>query len=520
MKGETAMDYRASVIVPVYNAEKTLRRCVESLVLGQERNMEVILSEDCSGDGSWALCRELAEEFPNVRCIRNERNSGVSHTRNAGLDIARGEYILFVDSDDWVSARYSRVLLAAARENRNSLCICGQHFLDKVHGSRRVYTWDDGPEAVVYPGKEDIFILSDRFLIQQLWNKIFRRDIIEQNHIHFDETLSMGEDFQFVLDYLEAARIERFLVINEPLYYYIRWNNSSLMSKFGLSQNQQEYSRIEQMHRLSGLRSTKKRDAMVENSRRNYVYHIARNPNLSKTEKLTAIERIMADGKAAEHYRKQQMLSRKEKLAQSIAGAKNLIPRLKGRLGRKKVQRLIRRQREMLRTEGFSIISQNCIGGVFYHDMGMQFLSPTINTFVREPDFVKLCCNLEYYMRLPLQMRWDEEYPVGRLDDIEIHFMHYETCKEARDCWERRKKRINFNKILVLATDRDGFDGKAYEQWKKIPYPKVLFTANPEFTEDAVFYPEFQKDGKVGDLISGRLFYRGKWLTRKNVKNL
>lgn len=502
------MDYRTSVIVPVYNAEKTLRRCVESLVLGQERNMEVILSEDCSGDGSWTLCRELAEEYPNVRCIQNERNSGVSHTRNAGLDIARGEYILFVDSDDWVSARYSRDLLAAARENRNSLCICGQHFLDKVHGNRRVYTWDDGPEAVSYPGKEDIFDLSDRFLIQQLWNKIFRRDIIEQNHIRFDEALSMGEDFQFVLDYLEAARIERFLVINEPLYYYIRWNNSSLMSKYGLLQNQKDAERIQQLHRLSGLEDTRKRDEKLAANRRNFLYHISRNPNLTKAERLQAIERIMADGKAAEHYRKQQMLSRKEKLAQSIAGAKNLIPRLKGRLGRKKVQRLIRRQREMLRTEGFSIISQNCIGGVFYHDMGMQFLSPTINTFVREPDFVKLCCNLEYYMGLPLELRWDEEYPVGRLDDIEIHFMHYETCKEARDCWERRKKRINFNKILVLATDRDGFDGKAYEQWKKIPYPKVLFTANPEFTEDAVFYPEFQKDGMVGDLISGRKFYR------------
>lgn len=501
------MDCRASVIIPVYNAERTLRRCVESLVLGQEWNIEVILSEDCSKDGSWALCQELAEEFSNVRCIRNEKNSGVSFTRNRALEIARGEYILFVDSDDWVSARYARVLLDNARENPEALCICGQHFLDKVHGSRRVYTWDDAPGEVRGLGIEKIYDLSEKFLIQQLWNKIFHRDIIENNEIRFDESMSMGEDFRFVLDYLEAARIKKFLVINEPLYYYIRWNNSSLMSKFGLTENQQEYGRIEQLHRLSGLESAQKRDAMIDNSRRNYVYHISRNPNLSKEERLAAIERVMADGNAAEHYRKQRMLARKERLAQQITGAKNLIPRMKERLRRKKVQRLIRRQREMLRTEGFTIISQNCIGGVFYHDMGQQFLSPTINTFIREPDFVKLCCNLEYYMSLPLELRWDEEYPVGRLDDIEIHFMHYETCKEARDSWERRKKRINYDRILVLSTDRDGFGGKVYEQWKKIPYPKVLFTANPEFTEDAVFYPEFVKDGMVGDLISQRLFY-------------
>lgn len=501
------MDCKASVIIPVYNAEKTLRRCVESLVLGQERNIEVILSEDCSKDRSWALCQELEVEFPNVRCLRNGQNSGVSFTRNRALEAARGEYILFVDSDDWACARYVRMLLDMARENRDSICICGQHFLDRVHASRRVYTWDNCPERIVYLDKEHIFDLSERFLIQQLWNKIFRRDIIEEHRLRFDESLSMGEDFQFVLDYLEAGRIERFLVINEPLYYYIRWNNSSLMSKFGLIQSQQEYSRIERLHRLSGLESTEKRDTMIENSRRNYVYHISRNPNLAQEEKLQAIERVMQDSKAEAHYQKQRMLARKEKLAQHISDAKNLIPRLKGRMGRKQVQHLIRRQRKMLRAENFSIISQNCIGGVLYHDMGIRFLSPTINTFVKEPDFVKLCCNLEYYMSLPLQMRWEEEYPVGRLEDIEIHFMHYETCKEAAESWEKRKKRIKYDQILVLATDRDGFDGKIYEQWKLVPYPKVLFTANPEFTEDAVFYPEFEKDGFVGALIPQRLFY-------------
>ena len=502
------MDCRASVIIPVYNAEKTLRRCVESLVLGQERNIEVILSEDCSGDNSWALCQELAGEFPNVRCIRNGQNSGVSHTRNRALEMARGEYILFVDSDDWVSARYAGTLLKLAEENGDALCICGQHFIDKVHNTRRTYTWDDRSGEKISLGVDRLYDLSERFLLQQLWNKVFRRDIIEKNGIRFDESMSMGEDFQFVLDYLEAGEIQNCVVLNEPLYYYIRWNNSSLMSKFGLTESRQEYSRMEQLHRLSGLASTEKRDAMIENSRRNYVYHISRNPNLSEGEKLQAIERIMQDGKAGEHYRKQQRLARKERLAEKIAGAENLLHRVRGRLGRGKVQRLIRRQRKMLRVKDFSIISQNCIGGVLYHDMGIQFLSPTVNTFIKEPDFVKLCCRLEHYMSLPLELRWDEEYPVGRLDDIEVHFMHYETCEDARECWERRKQRINYHRILVLATDRDGFDGKAYEKWKKVPYPKVLFTANPAFTEDAVFFPEFGKNGMVGDLISSRLFYR------------
>ena len=100
------MEPKVSVIVPVYNAEQTLRKCVESLIFGLYRNIEVILVEDCSSDNSWALCQLLCEEFQSVRCVRNESNSGVSCTRNYGISLATGEYLCFVDSDDWVSGRY------------------------------------------------------------------------------------------------------------------------------------------------------------------------------------------------------------------------------------------------------------------------------------------------------------------------------------------------------------------------------------------------------------------------------
>lgn len=509
------MSCRASVIIPVYNAENTLRRCVESLVLGRERHIEVILVEDCSSDGSWEICHELAVEFSNIISIQNEKNSGVSYTRNQGLAAAQGEYILFVDSDDWVSERYIVALLKLAEENTDSLPICGQHFIDKVSGTKRNYTWSEEHGAVHEVPSERFFELSDKFLLQQLWNKIFRRDIIEKHHIRFDETQSMGEDFQFVLDYMEAAQIKKCVVLNEPLYYYIRWNNSSLMSKFGFVQNQPEFARMEQLHRLSGVSSTQRRDEMIARSKQNYIYHIVRSPNHGKQDKLEAIERIMGDGRAAEYYREQKVLHTKEKTVQLLSGAKSLHPRIRGRFERNQLQKQIARIKESVHAEGVTIISQNCIGGVFYHDMGMQFLSPTINTFIPEPGFVKLALNLRYYMEQELVMRWEEEYPVGMLGDVEIHFMHYATCQEAKATWDRRKQRINYDRILVLATDRDGFDEAVYEQWKQIPYPKVLFTANSRLSEDAVYYPEYEADGQVGDLISDRSFYRDELLIRK-----
>jgi uncharacterized protein (DUF1919 family) len=115
-------------------------------------------------------------------------------------------------------------------------------------------------------------------------------------------------------------------------------------------------------------------------------------------------------------------------------------------------------------------------------------------------------------------MRWGETYPIGTLDDVEIHFMHYYTCREAEEAWNKRKARINWDKIFVIGTDRDGFDDAVYEQWKQITYPKILFTAKPEFTEDAVYYPEYHEDGQIGDLIEGRRFYRSNALVKRVMR--
>lgn len=504
------MACKASVIVPVYNAEKTLRRCVESIVLGQERNIEVILVEDCSKDHSWELCLELAQEFPNVTAVQNERNSGVSFTRNQGLALAHGDYVLFVDSDDWVSERYARTLLCLAERHPSALPICGQHFIDKVHDAKRDYTWDKNAGAVKVLPNSHFFELSDKFLLQQLWNKVFRRDVIESAHIRFDETQSMGEDFQFVLDYMEAAQIQECVTISEPLYYYIRWNENSLMSKFGLLQNAQEYQRVEQLYRISGMNNPALRDWYLNQIKLNYVYHLSRNTKLSRKERLEHIEQIMADGHSRQYYTQQKFLQMKENLVQTLSVLSGLPERVKSKVLRMKRDRKIRQIHSAVKPNDISIISQNCIGGVCYHDIGMQFLSPTINLFIKEPDFVRFALNLRHYMECELEMRWEEEYPVGRLDDIEIYFMHYETCKEAKEQWNRRKQRVNWNKIIVLSTDREGFDETVFQQWKQIPYPKVLFTAQQQFSndEDSVFFPQYAEQGNVADLIPQREFYK------------
>ena len=504
------MDYKASVIIPVYNAEKTLRRCVESVVLGQERNIEVILVDDCSIDHSWELCLELAQEFQNVTAVQNERNSGASFTRNCGLELVRGDYILFVDSDDWVSKRYVRTLLELAKNYPLCLPICCEHFIDKVHELKCDYTWDEDRGKVTVVPNSRIFDLADKFLMRQLWNKIFRRDVIENSHVRFDENQSMGEDFQFVLDYIEAAKVQNCVIINEPLYYYIRWNNNSLMSQFGLLQYSEEYKRVEQLCRISTINDPVFKNRYLNQLKLNYVYHLSRNVRLSKKEKLMYIEKIMADGHARKYYGRQKFLQLKENLVKIFSALQRLPERESRKLIRLKRDKLIREIHSNVKQNDVSIISQNCIGGIFYHDIGMQFLSPTINLFIKEPEYIHFVLNLRYYMKCELKMRWEEEYPVGNLEDIEIHFMHYETCKEAKEQWDRRKQRINWKKILILCTDREGFDASVFQLWQKVPYSKVLFTAQSKFNTDnnSVFFPQYESQGFVSDLIPKRQFYK------------
>ena len=105
--------------------------------------------------------------------------------------------------------------------------------------------------------------------------------------------------------------------------------------------------------------------------------------------------------------------------------------------------------RYKLKNKGISIISCNCIGGVMYHDLGLPFLSPTINLYFDPKDFLRYVKNLRYYNSLELEnVTLMNDYPQGRLDDVLIHFLHYKTFDEAKICWEKRKKRICYDNIF------------------------------------------------------------------------
>lgn len=148
----------------------------------------------------------------------------------------------------------------------------------------------------------------------------------------------------------------------------------------------------------------------------------------------------------------------------------------------------------------FTIISCNCIAGLLYHDYGLEFLSPTINLYIESPDFVKFVNNLREYLSYNLIEIPNAKYPIGLLHDIKVHFLHYTSFEEAKTKWDIRKKRINYDNIFVIMSDRDKYTDSLLDEFNKIPYKKVLFTHKKINNENAVFVKKDKKKLMVDDL--------------------
>ena len=154
-----------------------------------------------------------------------------------------------------------------------------------------------------------------------------------------------------------------------------------------------------------------------------------------------------------------------------------------------KKEYIIKKTRDNLKTKDFTILSQNQIGGMIYNDMKQTQLSPTIDTIISSPDFIKFINKLDYYLNQEIIFEEIKDYPIGKLDDIYIHFINYKTIQDANQKWHQRKKKINFDKMIVLMSDQENFDEKNFEEFKKITYPKILLTTNKNYIcEDSLYF--------------------------------
>lgn len=273
---------KVSIIVPVYNAEKKLERCVASLLGQTWDNLEILLVNDGSRDNSLELCHRLAREDCRIRVI-DKPNGGVSSARNAGLDAATGAFVLFCDSDDWVDSHWCEALVENYLPEHLTVC---DFYWDEVPAET-----GSGPVETVK--KQDY--LHRQKLMCSPWNKLFYRSVLEENRLRFPEALSLGEDFVFCLHYLCAISGDVRYVYRQ-LYHYDTSEGDSLSRRAPtISQCQAFYQQVsEAMDCLGAIdpESLRIRSELIGPHFERYLKGVAGSGDLSSRQKLRAASAV------------------------------------------------------------------------------------------------------------------------------------------------------------------------------------------------------------------------------------
>ncbi len=220
-----------SIIVPVYNAETVLSRCIDSILQQEYTNFELILINDGSQDRSGEICEQYRAKDSRIKVL-HKKNSGVSDSRNHGFAVACGTYVQFLDSDDWITPNATMLMVRAAQEHDCDLVISDFY---RVVGERVSVKGSIDDDRVMTREQYASYMMKSPadFYYGVLWNKLYRRDIIESHHLRMNENISWCEDFMFNLEYIRYA--ESFYALPVPIYYYVKTKGSLVNKNMSLS---------------------------------------------------------------------------------------------------------------------------------------------------------------------------------------------------------------------------------------------------------------------------------------------
>lgn len=214
------MDKLLSIIVPVYKVEKYLKRCLDSILAQTYKNIEIILIDDGSPDNSGAICDEYALKDNRIRVFHID-NNGVSSARNFGLKKAKGEYIGFVDSDDYIAPEMYEVLVNNLEENNADISICGFSQEDK-HGVFHRY-WKEDITTTLSTIEQIECLLVNRYYRCSIWDRIYKKEVL--SNVSFHRDIKIYEDMLF--DYEAIKNSKKAVYTSTPYYYYCENDSNS-----------------------------------------------------------------------------------------------------------------------------------------------------------------------------------------------------------------------------------------------------------------------------------------------------
>lgn len=211
MRGETVASFLFTVILPVYRVEAYLPQCLDSLAAQCGEDVQILLIDDGSPDGSPGILRQYEQKYPGMQ-VFTHANAGVAHTRNVGLAHAQGEYLLWVDPDDWVAPGWLEAIRQGVADGPDLLLF---DYISVDNGRERVYRYGRA-EGSVAPEQLLCDLTEDTRLTSVLWNKAIRRELF--HGLTFDESLKCMEDAELLCRL--APRLKKIRYLPKALYYY------------------------------------------------------------------------------------------------------------------------------------------------------------------------------------------------------------------------------------------------------------------------------------------------------------
>lgn len=300
------MSLKVSIIIPVYNCALKLPKGLESLVQQTYNNIEILLINDGSNDDSFAVCQIFAQRDKRF-IIFDKENSGAGETRNWGLDHSTGDFIMFMDADDWYESNMVEKMVTWISYENNIDSVCCARYYERQQENVTFVTIPEKPidlprdNYVIDDITEYIARLDESRRFPYLWDKIYRRDIIESNHIRFEKQFVTGQDNDFNMKYIRFVR--KGMISNDCLYHYVKDGVGSLCARYkkGLYGIVKELSqRKYNLYSEFGMFSKQEYLTIYANSYISYLHTCIPNmfrinSNLSIKEKLQLMKEIFND---------------------------------------------------------------------------------------------------------------------------------------------------------------------------------------------------------------------------------
>lgn len=479
---------KVSIVTPVFNGESHLLYMLDSVLDQTYKNIEMILVDDGSTDQTFSVAesyqKKFAEKGYGYQIIKAEHKNA-SAAINQGLQYVTGEFLIWPDSDDILELDSIKRRVEFLNTHPQYQCVRSlAYYFDAGSGKKVKADEKEGDLS-----KEDLFwdILDGKTFVCCGCYMLRTEAFFAIYPSYRIPEYEVGQNFQMLLPFMYVHKCP---TIKEKLYGVCVRQGSHSRRKLTQAEEEKKYNDyedlVDEIARGCGIKDTISWKRIAE-------WKIRRKYQLAL--KYGETRQAINAGKELCKYGKTDVWQILGDILQMVSFL--YLEEMKNRERKWYIKRKLFR----LKNKNFTIIASDCNGTFMYYDLGLPFLSPTINLTIGMSDFVKMLENLEWYMEQEItEVIGEYSCPRGLLGDIKICFVHYATFEEGKQKWEERKKRINWDNIFIVGAEKGDCTYETLKRFEQLPYKNKVILTHIEYPEfrSAYYIKGFEDQKELG----------------------